>query len=153
MFVDQGKGCIEFLVCGELVDLVVLCVEFFSVVQELNVDIVFQQDSVFCCNCWLVVFDMDLMLIEVEVIDELVKVVGVGEKVVVIIEWVMCGELDFCVSFKECLVLLQGLLEDVLEEIGVLLCLIEGVEILFVEFKCLGYKIVILFGGFIYFVC
>lgn len=61
----------------------------------MGVDIVFQKDNVYCCNCRLVCFDMDFILIEVEVIDELVKVAGVGEQVVEIMEQVMWGEFDF----------------------------------------------------------
>ncbi|MCB2788942.1 phosphoserine phosphatase SerB, partial [Listeria monocytogenes] len=83
---------------------------------ELNVDIAFQQDSVFRRNRRLAVFDMDSTLIEAEVIDELAKAAGVGEKGAAISERAMRGELDFRASFKERLALLQGLSEDVLEE-------------------------------------
>ncbi len=122
-----------------------------SVAQELNVDIAFQQDSVFRRNRRLAVFDMDSTLIEAEVIDELAKAAGVGEKVAAITERAMRGELDFRASFKERLALLQGLSEDVLEEIGASLRLTEGAETLFAELKRLGYKTAILSGGFTYF--
>lgn len=39
--------------------------------------------------------DMDLIVIKIECIDEIVKLVGIGEVVLVIIVSVMCGELDF----------------------------------------------------------
>ena len=38
---------------------------------------------------------MDSTLIEIEVIDELAKMAGVGDKVVAITEQAMLGELDF----------------------------------------------------------
>lgn len=117
----------------------------------MNVDIAFQQDSVFRRNRRLAVFDMDSTLIEAEVIDELAKAAGVGEKVAAITERAMRGELDFRASFKERLALLQGLSEDVLEEIGASLRLTEGAETLFAELKRLGYKTAILSGGFTYF--
>ncbi|VFT10230.1 putative phosphoserine phosphatase [Pseudomonas aeruginosa] len=145
---DQGKGCIEFSVRGEPADPAALRAEFLSVAQELNVDIAFQQDSVFRRNRRLAVFDMDSTLIEAEVIDELAKAAGVGEKVAAITERAMRGELDFRASFKERLALLQGLSEDVLEEIGASLRLTEGAETLFAELKRLGYKTAILSGGF-----
>ena len=63
----------------------------------------------------------------------------------------MQGELDFKASFKERLALLEGLTEDVLEEIGASLRLTEGAEMLFTELKRLGYKTAILSGGFTYF--
>ncbi|MGV8371082.1 HAD family hydrolase, partial [Pseudomonas aeruginosa] len=75
---------------------------------------------------------------------------GVGEKVAAITERAMRGELDFRASFKERRALLQGLSEDVLEEIGASLRLTEGAETLFAELKRLGYKTAILSGGFTY---
>uniref|UniRef100_A0A1I7XX77 Phosphoserine phosphatase n=1 Tax=Steinernema glaseri TaxID=37863 RepID=A0A1I7XX77_9BILA len=148
---DQGKGCIEFSVRGEPADPQALRAEFLSVAQELNVDIAFQQDSLFRRNRRLAVFDMDSTLIEAEVIDELAKAAGVGEQVSEITERAMRGELDFRASFKERLALLKGLDVNVLDEIGASLRLTEGAEVLFAELKRLGYKTAILSGGFTYF--
>lgn len=148
---DKGKGCIEFSVRGEPADLKALRAEFLSVAQDLNVDIAFQQDSLFRRNRRLAVFDMDSTLIEAEVIDELAKAAGVGEQVSEITERAMRGELDFRASFKERLALLKGLDVSVLDEIGASLRLTEGAETLFAELKRLGYKTAILSGGFTYF--
>ena len=148
---DCGKACIEFSVRGEPADPAALRAEFLSVAQELNVDIAFQEDTVFRRNRRLAVFDMDSTLIEAEVIDELAKAAGVGEQVMEITERAMRGELDFRASFKERLALLNGLSEDVLEEIAAGLRLTEGAEVLFAELKRLGYKTAILSGGFTYF--
>jgi phosphoserine phosphatase len=149
--VEQGKGCIEFSVRGEPADPQAMRAEFLSVAQELNVDIAFQQDSLFRRNRRLAVFDMDSTLIEAEVIDELAKAAGVGEQVSEITERAMRGELDFRASFKERLALLKGLDVGVLDEIGASLRLTEGAETLFAELKRLGYKTAILSGGFTYF--
>ncbi|MBA1230338.1 phosphoserine phosphatase SerB [Pseudomonas viridiflava] len=148
---DKGKGCIEFSVRGEPGDLKAMQAEFLSVAQDLNVDIAFQQDSLFRRNRRLAVFDMDSTLIEAEVIDELAKAAGVGEQVSEITERAMRGELDFSASFKERLALLKGLDVSVLDEIGASLRLTEGAETLFAELKRLGYKTAILSGGFTYF--
>ncbi|KQQ54837.1 phosphoserine phosphatase [Pseudomonas sp. Leaf127] len=148
---DQSKGCIEFSVRGEAGDLKAMQAEFLSVAQELNVDIAFQQDSLFRRNRRLAVFDMDSTLIEAEVIDELAKAAGVGEQVSAITERAMAGELDFRASFKERLALLKGLDVSVLDDIGASLRLTEGAENLFAELKRLGYKTAILSGGFTYF--
>lgn len=148
---DQGKGCIEFSVRGEPADVDALRAEFLSVAQELDVDIAFQGDSVFRRNRRLAVFDMDSTLIEHEVIDELAIAAGVGEQVAAITERAMQGELDFKASFRERLALLEGLSEDVLEDIARSLRLTEGAEVLFAELKRLGYKTAILSGGFTYF--
>ncbi|WP_311885306.1 MULTISPECIES: phosphoserine phosphatase SerB [unclassified Pseudomonas] len=148
---DKGKGCIEFSVRGEAADPQALRAEFLSVAQELNVDIAFQEDSLFRRNRRLAVFDMDSTLIEAEVIDELAKAAGVGEQVSEITERAMAGELDFRASFKERLALLKGLDVSVLNSIGASLRLTEGAETLFAELKRLGYKTAILSGGFTYF--
>jgi len=148
---DKGKGCIEFSVRGEAADPQALRAEFLSVAHELNVDIAFQEDSLFRRNRRLAVFDMDSTLIEAEVIDELAKAAGVGEQVSQITERAMAGELDFRASFKERLALLKGLDVSVLDSIGASLRLTEGAETLFAELKRLGYKTAILSGGFTYF--
>jgi phosphoserine phosphatase len=148
---DKGKGCIEFSVRGEAADPQALRAEFLSVAQALNVDIAFQEDSLFRRNRRLAVFDMDSTLIEAEVIDELAKAAGVGDKVSEITERAMAGELDFRASFKERLALLKGLDVGVLDSIGASLRLTEGAETLFAELKRLGYKTAILSGGFTYF--
>ena len=148
---DKGKGCIEFSVRGEAADPQALRAEFLSVAQELNVDIAFQEDSLFRRNRRLAVFDMDSTLIEAEVVDELAKAAGVGDQVSEITERAMAGELDFRASFKERLALLKGLDVSVLDSIGASLRLTEGAETLFAELKRLGYKTAILSGGFTYF--
>ena len=148
---DKSKACIEFSVRGEPADPQALQAEFLSVAQELNIDIAFQQDSLYRRNRRLAVFDMDSTLIEAEVIDELAKAYGVGDRVSEITERAMRGELDFRASFKERMALLKGLDVSVLDEIGASLRLTEGAENLFAELKRLGYKTAILSGGFTYF--
>jgi len=149
--INQGKGCIEFSVRGEPADPEALRTEFLAIAQELNVDIAFQQDSVFRRNRRLVVFDMDSTLINAEVIDELAKAAGVGEQVAGITERAMRGELDFQASFRERVALLRGLPETALEQIAQRLELNEGAEALISQLRRLGYKTAILSGGFNYF--
>ncbi|MDO8910001.1 MAG: phosphoserine phosphatase SerB [Pseudohongiella sp.] len=148
---DQGKGCIEFSVRGEPADPEHLRADFLTIAQELNVDIAFQQDSIFRRNRRLVVFDMDSTLIDAEVIDELAKAAGVGEQVAAITERAMRGELDFQASFRERMALLKGLPESTLEDIAQTLRLTEGAETLISQLRRLGYKTAILSGGFTYF--
>jgi phosphoserine phosphatase len=148
---DKSKACIEFSVRGEPADPDALKVEFLRVAQELNIDIAFQQDSLYRRNRRLAVFDMDSTLIEAEVIDELAKAYGVGDRVSEITERAMRGELDFRASFKERMALLKGLDVSVLDAVGASLRLTEGAENLFAELKRLGYKTAILSGGFTYF--
>lgn len=91
---------------------------------------------------------MDSTLIENEVIDELARRAGVGDRVAAITERAMRGELDFQASFRERLALLKGLPETVLDEVYAGLTLTEGAERLITTLKKLGYKTAILSGGF-----
>ncbi|TWI52405.1 phosphoserine phosphatase [Pseudomonas duriflava] len=147
----RGRAALEFTLVGEPADPEALRAAFFSVTQELNMDIGYQADTLFRRHRRLAVFDMDSTLIQAEVIDELAKAAGIGERVAAITERAMRGELDFRASFKERLALLKGLPESVLEDIGAGLRLSEGAEHLFAELKRLGYKTAILSGGFTYF--
>lgn len=148
---DKGKACIEFSVRGEPAEPEQLRADFLSIAQELNVDIAFQQDTLFRRNRRLVVFDMDSTLIDAEVIDELAKAAGVGAQVAEITERTMRGELDFQSSFRERVALLKGLPEATLEEVAHTLRLTEGAETLIVQLRHLGYKTAILSGGFTFF--
>jgi len=148
---QPGNACIEFSLRGAPGDAAALRAEFLRAADELNVDIAFQADSLQRRHRRLAVFDMDSTLIEAEVIDELAKAAGIGDKVSAITERAMRGELDFRASFKERLALLKGLDVGVLDEIGASLRLTEGAEKLFAELKRLGYKTAILSGGFTYF--
>ena len=94
---------------------------------------------------------MDSTLIQCEVIVELAKQAGVGEKVSEITEAAMRGEFDFKESFKRRIALLEGLDESVMNDIAENLPITEGAERLITNLKHLGYKVAILSGGFNYF--
>jgi phosphoserine phosphatase len=147
----SSKACIELTLEGELADEPALRAAFLALADELSVDIALQDASAYRCNRRLAVFDMDSTLIEAEVIDELAKAHGIGDRVSAITERAMRGELDFQASFRERLALLKGLDISVLDAIGAQLRLTEGTELLFAELKRLGYKTAILSGGFTYF--
>jgi len=148
---ENRIACIEFSVRGTPSDPEQLRSDFLHIAGEMNVDIAFQEDSIFRRNRRLVVFDMDSTLIEAEVIDELAREAGVGDQVAGITERAMLGELDFSQSFAERLALLKGLDESVLEGIAQRLKLTEGAEHLLKSLKSLGYRTAILSGGFNYF--
>ncbi len=122
-----------------------------TLASELDIDVAYQEDTMFRRNRRLVAFDMDSTLIDAEVIDELAKAAGVGDQVAEITERAMRGELDFTASFRARVALLKGLDENVLEEIATRLRLNEGAERLVTTLKKMGYKTAILSGGFNYF--
>lgn len=149
--VETSKACVEFSVRGELSDPSVVRKAFLELSNELDLDVAYQDDTVFRRNRRLVAFDMDSTLIEAEVIDELAKAAGVGDQVAEITERAMRGEIDFTESFQQRVALLKGLDESVLAGIAESLPLTEGLENLIETIKRLGYKTAILSGGFTYF--
>ncbi len=144
-------ACVEFSVRGAPSDLEALRADFLQIATELNVDIAFQEDSIYRRNRRLVVFDMDSTLIDAEVIDELAHEAGVGDQVAQITERAMRGEIDFCESFRKRVGLLKGMDEAVLEKVAARLSLTEGAERLITTLRNLGYRTAILSGGFTYF--
>jgi len=121
---------------------------FMEISQKTGIDISFYVDNIYTRNRKLVVFDMDSTLIQVEVIDELAKLAGVGSEVAAITESAMRGELDFKESFRRRVALLKGLKVEELASITEKLPLAEGAEIVTQTLKGLGYKLGILSGGF-----
>lgn len=99
----------------------------------------------------LACFDMDSTLIEQEVIVELAKTAGIGEKVEAITEAAMRGEIDFDESFAQRVALLKGVSTDVLDEICGRLTLSTGARTTISSLKALGYHTVLVSGGFTYF--
>ena len=96
----------------------------------------------------LAVFDMDSTLIQCEVIDELAKHAGVGDRVVDITERAMRGELDFNESFTERLGLLNGLDARVAHKVAASLPFSEGAHELMLTLRARGVRTVVLSGGF-----
>jgi phosphoserine phosphatase len=114
-------------------------------------DMALLKDNVWRRNKRLIVFDMDSTLIQSEVIVEMAKVHGVGEKVHEITELAMNGKIDFDESLTQRVALLNGLEEEKLSSILKDLKLTEGVEAFISTVKGLGYKTAIISGGFNYF--
>ena len=99
----------------------------------------------------LACFDMDSTLIEQEVIVELAKTAGIGERVEAITESAMRGEIDFDESFAQRVALLQGISTDVLDDICSRLTLSIGARTTISALEALGYHTVLVSGGFTYF--
>ena len=99
----------------------------------------------------LVVFDMDSTAIQIECIDEIAKLAGVGEEVAEVTERAMQGELDFEQSLRQRVGKLKGADEAILEQVRSQLPFMPDFEALIATFKALGWKTVIASGGFTYF--
>lgn len=145
------KASVEFSVRGTPKDKESMKAAFMKLSTELEMDISFQEDSMYRRMRRLICFDMDSTLIETEVIDELAERAGVGDQVKAITEAAMRGEIDFCESFRQRCALLKGLDVSVMQEIAENLPITEGVDRLMRILKKVGFKIAILSGGFTYF--
>lgn len=145
------KASVEFSVRGTPKDKEQMKADFMKLSAEQEMDISFQEESMYRRMRRLICFDMDSTLIETEVIDELAIRAGVGAEVKAITERAMRGEIDFTESFRERVALLKGLDESVMQEIAESLPITEGVDRLMYVLKKYGYKIAILSGGFTYF--
>lgn len=145
------KASVEFSVRGTPRDKELMKAEFMKLSAEQEMDISFQEDSMYRRMRRLICFDMDSTLIETEVIDELAVRAGVGDQVKAITESAMRGEIDFSESFRQRCSLLKGLDVSVMQEIAENLPITEGVDRLMRILKKVGFKIAILSGGFTYF--
>jgi phosphoserine phosphatase len=147
----RRRACVEFSIRGDTENLEQLRHDLLAITRDDEVDVAFQADDIYRRNRRLIVFDMDSTLIQCEVIDELARAAGVGDKVAAITEAAMRGEIPFNESFERRLATLEGLDESVLAGIARSLPITEGAERLISNLKRLGYRVGILSGGFTYF--
>lgn len=99
----------------------------------------------------ILVMDMDSTTIEIECIDEIAILAGVGEQVAAVTELAMLGELDFAQSLHQRVATLKGSSENILAEVAKNIPLMAGLEILVSTLKSHGWKVAIASGGFTYF--
>lgn len=150
---DAGESLaasVEFSVRGHIAEQAELRAALLDIATRLSVDISIQEDNVYRRSRRLVAFDMDSTLIDVEVIDELARLKGVGGEVAAITERAMRGEMEFAESFARRVRLLAGLPESALAEVAQSVALTEGAERLVRTLSAYGFKTAILSGGFQY---
>jgi phosphoserine phosphatase SerB len=99
----------------------------------------------------LLVMDMDSTAIQIECIDEIAKLAGVGEQVAAVTARAMNGELDFAQSLTQRVAALSGAPESVLADVLAKLPLMPGLEQLVAHLQQHGWRIAIASGGFTYF--
>ncbi|MEZ9419332.1 phosphoserine phosphatase SerB [Vibrio breoganii] len=99
----------------------------------------------------LALFDMDSTLIEIECIDEIAKLAGVGEEVSEVTERAMQGELDFEQSLRQRVAKLADADESILKEVRSVLPLMAEAKLLIDGLKACGWKVAVASGGFTYF--
>jgi phosphoserine phosphatase len=99
----------------------------------------------------LLVMDMDSTTIEIECIDEIAKLAGVGAEVAEVTERAMQGELDFAQSLHQRVATLTDSPESILSDVAKNIPLMAGLENLITELKKHHWRIAIASGGFTYF--
>jgi len=99
----------------------------------------------------LLVMDMDSTTIEIECIDEIAILAGVGEEVAEVTERAMLGELDFAQSLHQRVATLADSPVTILSDVAKNIPLMAGLKPLITELKKHNWKIAIASGGFTYF--
>jgi len=116
-----------------------------------NIEAALIQNAPILSQPGILVMDMDSTTIEIECIDEIAILAGVGEQVAAVTEQAMLGELDFAQSLHQRVATLNGSPESILAEVANDIPLMDGLETLIKELKYHNWKIAIASGGFTYF--
>lgn len=119
--------------------------------EKLGLDVVIQGLDASRKEKKLIVFDMDMTIVDFEIINRLASFVGVDEEVKAITERAMSGEMDFEQSLRQRVRLLKGTPISTLKAIAENLQLTPGSEELIHHLRQMGYKIALISGGFTYF--
>ncbi len=99
----------------------------------------------------LLVMDMDSTAIQIECIDEIAALAGVGEQVAAVTKRAMNGELDFASSLRERVATLKGANADILAQVLAEIPLMPGLTELVATLLARNWKVMIASGGFTYF--
>ncbi|MDX2321294.1 MAG: phosphoserine phosphatase SerB [Moritella sp.] len=99
----------------------------------------------------VVLMDMDSTTIQIECIDEIAKLAGVGEQVAAVTAKAMNGELDFSESLRSRVATLTNCPESVLSQVADSMPLMPGLELLISTLHQANWKVAIASGGFSYF--
>ncbi|MDK2847266.1 MAG: phosphoserine phosphatase [Desulfuromonadales bacterium] len=144
--------CVEFVISvPDGLDIKELTRQLLNAGVGLGIDIALQKENLYRRAKRLVVLDMDSTLIQVEVIDELARLAGIGQQVADITHRAMNGELDFQQALCERVALLKGLSSEALEEVYRALPFTPGAKNLVRVLRQLGFKTAVISGGFSFF--
>ncbi|WP_249932934.1 phosphoserine phosphatase SerB [Blastococcus sp. CCUG 61487] len=122
--------------------------ELATVAARTGTDIAVEQVGLARRSKRLIVLDVDSTLVRGEVIDELAARAGRAAEVARITAAAMNGELDFAESLKARVAVLEGLPEEVLDEVREHLVLTPGARTLIRTLQRLGFRCGIVSGGF-----
>ncbi len=122
-----------------------------ALATQLGCQLVFLTERPTLAKPGLLVMDMDSTAIEIECIDEIAKLAGVGEQVAAVTAKAMNGELDFVQSLRQRVAALSGAPESVLAKVLAQLPLMPGLTELVTVLQQHQWQVAIASGGFTYF--
>ncbi len=125
--------------------------EIATIVDALGLDYASLDELPDLSEPGLIVFDMDSTAIQIECIDEIAALAGVGEQVAEVTERAMQGELDFEASLRQRVGTLAGADAAILDKVRDSLPLMPGMGELTATLQACGWHVVIASGGFTYF--
>ncbi|PST86904.1 phosphoserine phosphatase [Photobacterium sp. NCIMB 13483] len=122
-----------------------------QIVIDLQLDVAYVSDIPDLSMPGIVVLDMDSTAIEIECIDEIATLAGVGEEVAAVTERAMLGELDFEQSLRQRVATLAGADAAILTQVRDTLPLMPELPQLIATLYHYGWQVAIASGGFTYF--
>lgn len=122
-----------------------------QIVIDLQLDVAYVSDIPDLSMPGIVVLDMDSTAIEIECIDEIATLAGVGEEVTAVTERAMLGELDFEQSLRQRVATLAGADAAILTQVRDTLPLMPELPQLIATLYHYGWQVAIASGGFTYF--
>ncbi len=138
--------CIEMVVSGHI-----LTQSFSLLSDKYQIDIIVQSAEDYFREKKLVVMDNDSTLVAAEVIDELAKEAGVGDKVIKITQRAMNGEIPFPEALRERVRLLKGMHTATLNNVHKRIHYTPGAFEWTALLRKKGCKTAVLTGGFDFF--
>ncbi|MGY3903027.1 phosphoserine phosphatase SerB [Aeromonas lusitana] len=96
----------------------------------------------------LLVMDMDSTAIQIECIDEIARLAGVGDQVAAVTAAAMQGKLEFADSLRSRVALLEGAPVTILDEVAAKMPWMPGLQLMVDALKQSGWKVAIASGGF-----
>ena len=122
-----------------------------ALASELAIEAVYLSERPLLCQPGVLVMDMDSTAIQIECIDEIAKLAGVGEQVAAVTARAMNGELDFAQSLIARVAALQGASQNILQQVLLDVPLMPGLTALVEHLQQHNWRIAIASGGFTYF--
>ena len=145
---DELDGAIRFSVVDVISDELKALLNEWS--QSHQVELCCLHNAPSINKPGLLVMDMDSTAIEIECIDEIAKLAGVGEQVAKVTAAAMRGELDFAESLHARVATLTDAPVSIIDQVADNLPLMPGLENLVAQLQLFGWKLVIASGGFTY---